>query len=263
MLVVEEETAMAVMLTSACSFARYESVVAPTAFDALNLLESEAFDAVLLDLDLSGLNGRALLEHLRMRSPGPILALSCEAGEQDVVGALDLGADDFVAKPFSVGELLARIRAAFRRYYPNGLSTPNWDRRTAALISPALPDPSSPDARGSVEPASAVSAGPIILDEKRLTATACGRSIELTWREHQVLHSLLVHGPFVTRAQLLEAVFGSKPVHKNNVRVQVHRLRHKLRMLCGREVLRTRGRSGWELMAPADGVPTHGEGGTA
>src|SRR5919108_5795240 len=118
-LVVEDERKMAQVLASALKAEHYEVVLAPTGEDGFYRANAEAFDLVLLDLMLPGRNGLEILETLRKRHVHtPVLILTARDGINDRVLGLDLGADDYLVKPFALPELLARIRALLRRGRP-------------------------------------------------------------------------------------------------------------------------------------------------
>src|SRR5262245_59352179 len=118
-LVVEDERKLANLLASAPRAERYDVTAAPPAEDGFFRANAEAFDLVLLDLMLPGRNGLEILETLRKRHvQTPVLILTARDGIDDRVLGLDLGADDYLVKPFALPELLARIRALLRRGRP-------------------------------------------------------------------------------------------------------------------------------------------------
>ena len=155
---------------------------------------------MLLDLGLPDLDGVEALARLRAYSAVPVIVLSARDREADKIAALDAGADDYVEKPFSVGELLARIRAALRR------------RRAEE----GLP--------------TTVTIGPITLDVARHEVRIDGALVSLTPREHDLLEALLrADGRLLTHRQLLTAIWG--PAHAEDLqylRVYVGHLRQKL-----------------------------------
>jgi len=122
-LVVDDEPQIHRFLTPALEAAGFEPVRAETAAAALREIALRAPDAVILDLGLPDMDGKDALRKARAFYDGPILILSARDRETEKIDALDLGADDFVEKPFGVGELLARLRAAIRRG-PRGEATP-------------------------------------------------------------------------------------------------------------------------------------------
>src|SRR3954465_12262626 len=119
-LIVEDERKLAQVLSSALAAQHYDVVVSPTGEDGFFRANAEMFDLVLLDLMLPGRNGLEILQTLRQRHiQTPVLILTARDGVDDRVLGLDLGADDYLVKPFALPELLARIRALFRRGRPS------------------------------------------------------------------------------------------------------------------------------------------------
>jgi two-component system KDP operon response regulator KdpE len=157
-------------------------------------------DVVLLDLGLPGLDGFAVLTRLREGSRAAVIVLSVMADERDKVRALDLGADDYLVKPFGLEELLARIRAVVRRQ--------------AAVAS------------GSA----VVRAGDLAIDLERRLVTVAGREVHLTPTEYELLRYLAIHaGKLVTHTILLREVWGSYAVGEpQNTRYVVAQIRRKL-----------------------------------
>jgi len=155
-----------------------------------------------LDLGLPDLDGTEVIRSIRQSSQTPIIVLSARGQEKDKIAALDLGADDFVAKPFAVGELLARIRAALRR---------------AATIAD--------DAGGTV-----FRAGNIEVDLEKRRVLVAGTEVHLTPIEFHLLRTLIRHaGKVITQRQLLVEVWG--PQHSEQaqyLRVYMAQLRRKL-----------------------------------
>jgi len=118
-LVVEDERKLAQVLESALKAERYEVILAPTGEDGFFRANAESFDLVLLDLMLPGRTGLEILQTLRKRQvQTPVLILTARDGIEDRVIGLDLGADDYLVKPFALPELLARVRALLRRGRP-------------------------------------------------------------------------------------------------------------------------------------------------
>jgi two-component system KDP operon response regulator KdpE len=125
LLLVEDDPATLHVLEATLEYGGFGSDVATTALDALQRLSDRSYDAVLLDLGLPDLDGSHLIKTLRTNSDIPIMVVSGRGTEQDKIASLDLGADDFVAKPFLPGELLARIRAVLRRRGPSMATAAN------------------------------------------------------------------------------------------------------------------------------------------
>ena len=117
-LVVEDEESISQPFAEALRRANFEAVVAATAAGALELAESEQPDLVMLDLILPDGDGRDVCRELRRRSDVPIMMLTARGTEMDKIVGLELGADDYVVKPFSAAEVISRIRAVLRRSRP-------------------------------------------------------------------------------------------------------------------------------------------------
>jgi two-component system phosphate regulon response regulator PhoB len=171
---------------------------------ALAQIERDRPDLVVLDLSLPGVGGLDVLRRVRetergAASPLPVIVLSGRSGETDRIIGLDLGADDYLVKPFSPGELAARVRSLLRRARPGAV--------------PARP------------------ADGLRVDETSRDVTLDGRPVDLTAKEFDLLAFLARHPRQVfTRAQLLEQVWGSAKGWQGEATVteHVHRLRHKL-----------------------------------
>ena len=177
-LVVEDERKLAQVLASALQAERYEAVVAPTGEDGFFRANAETFDLVLLDLMLPGRGGLEILQTLRKRHiQTPVLILTARDGVDDRVLGLDLGADDYLVKPFALPELLARIRALLRRGRPSevlrlkaaDLEMDLVTRRADAQRA----DPGSDRTRVRAARVSASSSGP-----RRLARDARARGLE-------------------------------------------------------------------------------------
>ena len=199
-LVVDDEPQIHRFLRPALEAAGYAVERADTAAEGLRLAASRAPDVVLLDLGLPDLDGQDALLRLRAFSPVPVIVLSARDREAEKIRALDDGADDYVEKPFGVGELLARIRTALRH------------ARTEAGVPEVF------------------RAGSVVVDLARRRVEAAGQPVQLSPREYELL-ALLVRnaGRVLTHRQLLTAVWG--PAHVEDVqylRVYVGHLRQKL-----------------------------------
>src|SRR3954452_25097931 len=125
-LVVDDEAPMRKLLSGNLKASGYDVRAAADGTEALKLIEEHPFDLLLLDVNMPGPNGLQVLEAIRRSAEIPILMLSGRSRERDTVEALDLGADDYVSKPFGVAELLARVKALLRRVTsgPKGLLPP-------------------------------------------------------------------------------------------------------------------------------------------
>ena len=198
-LIVDDEPQIIRFLTYALQASGYACLAATDGKEALKALKEDTFDAMILDLGLPDMDGKTLIEAVRKDSDLPIIVLSAHDQEMQRIMALDLGADDFIAKPFGIGELLARLRANMRRLKASRL-TP----------SPAV------DGFG--------------LDAQAREVTLDGNRIKLTKREFELMELLAQNlGSIVKHRNLLESVWG--PAHVEDVaylRVFIGQLRKKL-----------------------------------
>jgi two-component system response regulator RegX3 len=200
-LVVEDEESFSDPLSYLLRREGYEVAVAADGHQALADFDRSGADLVLLDLMLPGLSGTEVCRQLRAQSSVPIIMLTAKDSEIDKVVGLELGADDYVTKPYSSRELLARIKAVLRR-----LSEPD------DLLATTL------------------QAGPVRMDVERHVVTVGGRGIQLPLKEFELLELLLRNaGRVLTRAQLIDRVWGSDYVgDTKTLDVHVKRLRSKI-----------------------------------
>jgi two-component system KDP operon response regulator KdpE len=199
-LVVDDEEAILRFLKPALEANNYDMATAGTVADAIKRIASESPDIVLLDLGLPDGDGKDVIRKTREWSDVPIIVLSAREREAEKIEALDLGADDYVNKPFQVGELLARMRAAVRHRMQ----------------------------RHSEEPV--VKIGGVEIDALRHRVTRNGTEIKLTRKEFELLAFLAKHpGRVITHKQILAAVWG--PAHTEDtqyLRVYIGQLRQKV-----------------------------------
>jgi two-component system KDP operon response regulator KdpE len=170
--------------------------------EAIQLLQSQSFDIVLLDVNMPGIGGMKTLTRLRGMAPRmPILMVTVVDGEEEKVGALECGADDYITKPFSIREVIARMRSAVRR-----AQAP--DRNEDAVVT----------------------IGEIEIQPIRRTVNKAGQPIHLTRKEYDILFYLMTHaGRAVTYGKLLTSVWG--PDYRQEVdylRTFVRQLRKKI-----------------------------------
>ena len=236
LLVIEDDPALLFMLEAALSYGGFSSRSAATGLEAIDAFKSEQFDAVLMDLGLPDFDGGELLRIFRQMSDIPIIIVSGRGAEQDKIEALDLGADDFVPKPFLPGELLARIRAALRRAAP-------LSREDAAIAVRAM----------QTEEQGAIRLGAMTLKPSERMLEVQGRQILLTDGEYRVLQTLVANpDATVPKSAILEALYGQDDARETKiVDVYISRIRQKLRQIEGGEDLiqNFRGR-GWSLRTP-------------
>jgi two-component system KDP operon response regulator KdpE len=199
-LVVDDEAPIRRALAANLKARGYDVDAAETGEQALDLAARHHPDVVLLDLGLPGIDGLEVIDGLRGWTHVPIVVLSARGAERDKVAALDAGADDYVAKPFGMDELLARLRAAVRRATP-----------------------------ADEEPVVATADFTVDLSAKRVLDPA-GDPVRLTPTEWQLLEVLVRHaGKLVTQRQLLRDVWGpSYGDESNYLRVHMAHLRRKL-----------------------------------
>ena len=201
-LVVEDDPQIRRFLRATLTAEGYQFQEAPTAGEGIAQAAARLPDLVLLDLGLPDRDGLDVIREIRQWSQLPVVVLSARGQERDKIAALDLGADDFVAKPFAVGELLARIRAALRRAAPAGQD-------------------------GSHAP---LRFGPVEVDFEKRLVTREGQDVHLTPNEYKLLQVLVTHaGRVVTQRQLLNQVWGPQHTDQSQyLRVYVAQLRRKL-----------------------------------
>lgn len=200
-LLVEDDSRIAQM--TAEFLARYQVVVsvASDGKEALRQAQQTRFDAIVLDLMLPGMSGLDVCGAVRVRSDVPIIMVTALAEESDRVIGIERGADDYVTKPFSARELLARIRAVVRR------------------------------ARGELRPLNqVVNVGQLRLDPSSLRASLAGRELELTSYEFSLLYALAERaGQVLSREQLLDlASGGAEEAFDRSIDVRIWKLRQKL-----------------------------------
>ena len=198
-LVVEDDASLIVALAATLKAAGYRPVTARTAAEGLRWFAHYAPDIVLLDLGLPDADGLDVIRAIRAKAATPIVVLSAREAEGVKVQALDLGADDYVQKPFGVDELLARLRAGLR----HGVQ-----------------------ARGS---APLVRVSDLEIDLALRSVTLAGRALSLSPKEYELLSELAINlGRTLTHAELLAAVWGSEGADIQYLRVYVGRLRQKI-----------------------------------
>jgi two-component system response regulator RegX3 len=200
-LVVEDEESFSDALSYMLRREGYEVEVAGNGHEALQVFERSGADLVLLDLMLPGLSGTEVCRELRNRSHVPIIMVTARDSEVDKVVGLELGADDYVTKPFSSRELVARIRAVLRRgAEPEELML------------------------------NVVESGPVRMDVERHVVTVDGQQVALPLKEFDLLELLLRNsGRVLTRGQLIDRVWGADYVgDTKTLDVHVKRLRAKI-----------------------------------
>lgn len=199
-LVVDDEPAIHRFLTPVLTIEGYDVLRADAGRPALEIAAAERPDVVVLDLGLPDIDGKAVLADLRRWSAVPVVVLSARDREAEKIEALDLGADDFVNKPFAVGEFLARLRAALRRVRHDEAETP------------------------------VIRVGVYEIDLARHRVLRAGDDVHLTRKEFDLLALLARHaGVVLTHRQLLSAVWGAEHADDTQyLRVYIGQIRLKL-----------------------------------
>jgi len=210
-LIVEDDTILADGLLRYLRDARYAVDWVRNGEDAENALMQEVYDMVILDLGLPRINGFQVLQHLRKRNCKiPVLILTARGALEDRVRRLDLGADDYLTKPFDFAELEARVRALLRRFFS--------------------------------ENSNELCIGSLCFDIKGQRVTVEGNPLEISAREMRVLETLLRRsGSVVSKEQIIESLCNwNEDVSDNAIEVCIHRLRKKL-INCGISIRTVRG----------------------
>ena len=199
-LIVDDETAIMKFLKPALGANDYDVLTAGTVAEATRRIAAESPDIIILDLGLPDGDGKNVIRTVREWSDVPIVVLSAREREAEKIEALDLGADDFVNKPFGVGELMARIRTALRHRLERHSETP------------------------------VLRLGDLEIDNLRHRLTRAGTEIKLTPKEFELLSCLARNaGRVVTHKQILSAVWGpAHTEHTQYLRVYVGHLRQKI-----------------------------------
>ena len=198
-LVVDDESQIRRVLRATLSSNGYEVLEAKDGPEAIDMVIRERPDLILLDVNMPGMSGLEACSKIRLSYEGPIIMVTVRNSEQDKVVALDAGADDYVVKPFAIGELLARIRAALRRFT-------------------------------SEEPLPKVETPELSIDLERRIVDVRGQRVHLTPKEFDVLRTLVVQqGKPLTHKRVLQTVWGPDYGEATeNLRVVINQLRKKI-----------------------------------
>jgi two-component system KDP operon response regulator KdpE len=221
-LVVEDDPNIVDLIRSNLAVRGFETVVSTDGARVLQILETEQPDLILLDLMLPSVDGFELCKQVRERSSVGVVVVSARGGDHDKVAALNLGADDYLTKPFSIDELLARIMATLRRTRP----APAEAQSTRVALGDGLE-----------------------MDLASRQVTRDGTALHLTPTEFALLRELVVNrGKVLTHAQLLRRVWGpGYETETEYVRVYVRRLRAKLEPEGSPPLILTEPRLGYRL----------------
>lgn len=202
-LIIEDETSISAFISAILSANQYRTLNAASGREGLALVASNAPDVVLLDLGLPDMDGAEVLRAIRAQTSTPVIIVSARGLERDKVAALDLGADDYIVKPFGTAELLARIRTALRH---------------------------SPKSMGS-EPQGQMSKtiGELCIDYQKRLVTLRGEALHLTPNEYKLLALLSVNaGKVLTHDALIREVWGLYGNESHTLRVNMANLRRKI-----------------------------------
>ena len=223
-LVVEDDPNIVDLIRSNLAVRGFDTVVSTDGLRAVQLLDTEAPDIVLLDLMLPEVDGFELCRQIRERSSVAIIVVSARGGERDKITALNMGADDYMTKPFSIEELLARIAATLRRTRP-------------AQQAEAAP--------------SVITIGAIRIDLASEQVLRHGQPVHLTPTEFALLRELATNrGKLLTHAHLLRRVWGrGYETETEYVRVYIRRLRAKLEEDDNSPLILTQPRAGYRLVS--------------
>ncbi len=225
-LVVDDEQQIVRLVRAYLEDAGYRVVIAADGQEALYVARHEKPDLIILDLMMPGMDGWDFIRRHRQERDTPVIMLTARIEEADQVLGLELGADDYVTKPFSPRTLVPRVRAVLRR------------------------------AQGGATPPAVLRSGGVVLDQELHTVTGAGEAIDLTPTEFTLLEVLMTTpGRPFTRAELLDLVLGNEAdVFERTIDVHVKNLRHKIEPdpAHPRYVLTVRG-VGYKFAAEAQG----------
>ena len=198
-LVIEDEKSINYLIGTVLTANGYDVIKAYTGTEACQMLDAYCPDLIILDLGLPDMDGVDIIRRIRGWSVVPIIVVSARTRERDKIEALDLGADDYLTKPFSVIELVSRVKAVLRRCQPEG--------------------------DGSV-----LRSGEVSLDTRAHTVLSGGERVDLTYKEYELLRLFLSHpGTAYTRDRLMELVWGMDYCGESRtVDMHIRTLRQKL-----------------------------------
>ena len=205
-LIVEDEQNIKNFMSTILAANGFDTLMAGSAKEALSMISSHCPDLIILDLGLPDMDGMEVLKQVRAWSSVPVIVVSARTHERDKVEALDLGADDYVTKPFDPIEVQARVRSQLRRYTRLG----GQQKRE--------------------QPKDTITIGGVELNDAEKSVTVDGEPVQLTPIEFSILWYLCENqGRVVSSEELFEAVWGEKFLDNNNtVMAHIGRLREKL-----------------------------------
>ena len=202
-LIIEDDRSIRKFFRTILEANRYDVISADTGEEGYSLITSQCPDLVILDLGLPDIDGMEILSRLRKWSGMPVVVISARSHEKDKVEALDLGADDYITKPFNPVEVLARVRSQLRRYLQLGGSAPK----------PAV-----------------LRIGGVELDDNAKTVTLDGEPVALTPKEYDILHFLMQNpGKVFSPAEIYRTVWAELPLNADNaLAVHIRHIREKI-----------------------------------
>jgi len=205
-LIVDDDRDIVTLITKSLTFEQFQVIPAHLGKEALSLLESNTIDFVVLDINMPDMDGLEVCRNIRKNHNIPILFLSARDREMDKIIGLEIGADDYMTKPFSVGELTSRIKAHFRktdRLYKE------WGEVKNAGNGSGI--------------------SPLVLNEETYEAFLRGEKLDLSTKEFQVLSFLENHqGQVLSREQIYDSVWGDSYGDLNTITVHIKNIRKKL-----------------------------------
>jgi len=183
----------------------YEVSEAENGIEALRLIDAEKPDLVMLDIMMPQMDGYQALKHIREDNNVPVIIISAKDEDSEKILGLNLGADDYISKPFNPLEVIARVNSALRRFYSLGATNPDEEDRMIRVRD-------------------------LELDPDSFTLTRSGEQIELTGVEYRIMELLMSHpGKVYTKQQIYEYAWGDEYfVADNNIMVCISKLRAKL-----------------------------------
>lgn len=205
-LVVDDNREIVYSISELLRYEGYRAVPAYDGMQALDMMEKEQIDLILLDVMMPKLNGLSALMKLRERTKIPVIILSAKTEESDKVSGLVLGADDYVEKPYNPAELMARVKAHLRRYRAWGGGAPKAD-------------------------ADQIINGGLVLDKKQRVIIVEGEEVRLTATEYKILELLMEHpGQVFSAEQIYENVWQESANYtvENTVMVHIRHIREKI-----------------------------------
>jgi len=205
-LIVDDDRDIVTLIAKSLTFEQFQVIPAHLGKEALSVLESNTIDFVVLDINMPDMDGLEVCRSIRATHNVPILFLSARDREMDKIIGLEIGADDYMTKPFSIGELTSRIKAHFRK-------TDRLYKEWSEVYSTV----------------NGISTSPLILNEETYEAFLRSEKLDLSTKEFQVLAFLESHpGQVLSREQIYDSVWGDSYGDLNTITVHIKNIRKKL-----------------------------------